>query len=254
MVERKSSSKIGTEQWLRDTGGKLTFPQAVFLSAQGLAQSAGDRFASRPVTRDFAAQAARVSIARAELLKVLDTQRERVLERQGEGLLNHACRTYLLGAALLPDELFVEVDQTAAVVAALTHDDGLVHPSTPGNCFSADSAIEADEMMFRLCKSSDLGAGHVARTAVIAHFQPRLPKGASAEAQLVASGASADVMGFGLRRIDPELGKELWQEWPDIGFLSDVRHLLKGERTRAPWTRPGVLSWSGMPYLLRSSR
>jgi hypothetical protein len=67
-------------------------------------------------------------------------------------------------------------------------------------------------------------------------------------------GASADVMSFGLKKVDTGLTREIWQEWPDVNFLARVKELLKGERTRAPRTRPGVLARSGMPYLLRSSR
>ncbi len=73
-------------------------------------------------------------------------------------------------------------------------------------------------------------------------------------AEMIALGASADVMGIGLKKIDSALQLEIWDEWPDLGFISEVRVLLKGERTRAPRTRPGVLALSGMPYLLRSSR
>jgi hypothetical protein len=71
---------------------------------------------------------------------------------------------------------------------------------------------------------------------------------------MIALGASADVMGIGLKKIDPELLRDIWVEWPDLGFIQEVRVLLKGERTRAPRTRPGVLAISGMPYLLRSSK
>lgn len=245
--------EIGTEEWLARTGGRLTIPQALALSTQGFAQSARDRVRrSRPDTDESARQVARVAAVRKELASVLNTQRERVVERQGQALLHHACRTYVLGAALLSDELFRRVDHTAAVVAALAHDDGLVNPSTPGNCFTADSAIEVNAMIVELgapAKSAD-----VARAAVIAHFQPKLPAQAGADAHMVALGASADVMGIGLRRLDPGLTREIWQEWPDLDFLSQVKALLKGERVRAPRTRPGVLAASGMPSLLRSGR
>jgi hypothetical protein len=253
MVDNRESFEIGTVEWLTQTGGRLSIPQALVLSAQGLAQAGGDRFRRRrPSLTESAGQSARVSTARKQLVAVLSTQRKRVLDRQGEPLLNHACRTFVLGAALLSDEQFGRVDFTAAAVAALTHDDGLVHPSTPGNCFTADSAVEANTMMVQLGASSE--DAYSARAAVISHFQPKLPREAGADAQLVALGASADVMGFGLARIDSGILADVWQEWPDLDFLSDVRRLLKGERSRAPRTRPGVLSFSGMPSLLRSAR
>jgi hypothetical protein len=71
---------------------------------------------------------------------------------------------------------------------------------------------------------------------------------------MIAVGASADVMGVGLRNLSTSLHADLWQEWPDLGFIPEVKGLLKGERARAPFTRPGVLAISGMPYLLRSSK
>lgn len=253
MVTQKQSFEIGTEEWLAQTGGRLTIAQALVLSGQGLAQAGRERFnRRRPTTTESSSQAARMAVARAELAEVLKTQRARVVERQGQPLLNHACRTYVLGAALVSDEVFRRVNLTAAAVAALTHDDGLVHPSTPGNCFTADSAVEANMMMVQLSASSE--ASNDAQAAVISHFQPKLPTGAGADAQLVALGASADVMGFGLARIDSGILTSVWHEWPDLDFLADVRRLLKGERTRAPRTRPGVLSLSGMPSLLRPAR
>jgi len=245
--------EIGTEEWLAQTGGRLTLPQALALSAQGFAQSARESVSRHRLDRDETSrQAARVAVARKELAVVLDTLRDRVVERQGHALLNHACRTYVLGAALLSDEDFRRVNLTAAAVASLAHDDGLIQPSPGDNCFTADSAVEAGVMSDRM-KASQSSAD-VARAAVISHFQPRLPTRASADAQLVALGASADVMGFGLKKVDTGLTREIWQEWPDVNFLARVKELLKGERTRAPRTRPGVLARSGMPYLLRSSR
>jgi len=253
MVKKSHAFEIGTEEWLTQTGGRLTGPQALKLSAQGFAQSARERVSRhRPDRDDASRQAARVTVARNELVSVLHSLRERVIERQGHALLNHACRTYVLGAALLSDEDFRRVNVTAAAVAALAHDDGLLTPSPGGNCFTADSAVEADVMSARM-KVTQSSAG-IARAAVVAHFQPRLPTQASPDAQLVARGASADVMGIGLKSLDPGLMNEIWQEWPDVSFLADLKELLKGERSRAPRTRPGVLARSGMPYLLRPGR
>lgn len=102
--------------------------------------------------------------------------------------------------------------------------------------------------------SSSSAEVQVARSAVISHFQPKLPAQSGADAQIVALGASADVMGFGLGRLDPGLLQEVWDEWPELGFLAEAKRLLKRERRRAPLTRPGVLAMSGMPYLLRAPR
>jgi hypothetical protein len=245
--------EIGTEEWIAQTGGRLTIAQAIGLSTQGLTQAVSERLnPRRAAPNEGTHQLERVKVARQELLGVLATQRARVEARQGEALLNHACRTFLLGAALLSDDEFGKLNLMSAAVAALAHDDGLVNPSSSGNCFTADSATEASTMMAQLEAPDD--AMTASRAAVVSHFQPKLPKRAGADARLVALGASADVMGFGLKRVDPGLQEMLWQEWPELGFLTDVKRLLKGERTRAPWTRPGVLSWSGMPYMLRSKR
>jgi hypothetical protein len=166
--------------------------------------------------------------------------------------LNHTARTYLFGAALVSDEAFSRINHTVAVVAALAHDDGLIHPSKAGDCFTGDSATEAKIMLNQLGASN--ASVELARAAVISHFQPNLPNNSGVEAEMIALGASSDVMGIGLKKIDSALQREIWDEWPDLGFISQVRVLLKGERSRAPRTRPGVLALSGMPYLLRSSR
>ena len=254
MSKRNQSFEVGTEPWLVETGGRLSLAQAITLATQGFAQTLRDTFSARKAlsVKEAQQQAARVLVARKELAKVLVSQRERVNARQGEAVLNHTARTYLFGAALLPDEVFSHIDHTIAAVAALSHDDGLIHPTKPGECFTGDSAAEAQVMLKSLGASG--ATVTLARSAVISHFQPKLPAKSGAEAQMIALGASADVMGIGLKKIDPDLLSEIWGQWPDLGFISEVRVLLKGERTRAPRTRPGVLAISGMPYLLRKSR
>ena len=253
MSQSNDLPEIGTEEWLIQTGGRLTFRQAISLSTQGSLQVVRDRLTRFTVSpNDAKSQAARVNVARSELASVLNTQRDRVLTRQGEALLHHACRTYLLGAALLSDEVFRTVNYEVAAVASLAHDDGMVNPAKPGQCFTAASASEVSEMMLQLGASAS--SAREGRAAVISHFQPILPKDAGPTAQMVAAGASADVMGVGLKGLSPSLLAEIWQEWPDSGFIPAVRGLLKGEISRAPLTRPGVLALSGMPYLLRPGK
>ena len=254
MTRNNSQHEIGTETWLAETGGRLDLPQALTLAAQGFAQTLRDVFSARKAisVEETKRQAARVAAARKALANVLVSQRERVLDRQGEAVMNHTARTYLFGAALVSDEIFSRIDHIAAAVASISHDDGLLHPSKPGECFTGDSAAEAQFMLNSLGASSS--SVKLARAAVISHFQPNLPSQSGAEAQMIALGASADVMGIGLKKIDTELLRDIWLEWPDLGFIQEVRALLKGERTRAPRTRPGVLAISGMPYLLRSSK
>jgi hypothetical protein len=253
MTQTIGPSEVGTEEWMNETGGKLTFRQAIFLATQGSAQVLFDRTNLNRITpRDEQGQAKRVESANRKLSSVLAIYKDRVLERQGEALLHHACRTFLLGSALVSDDVFREINFEAAAIAALAHDDGMVHPSTPGNCFTADSAKEVEEMLSK--EDSSMRLVQEARAAVISHFQPILPSNASATAKMIAVGASADVMGVGLRNLSTSLHADLWQEWPDLGFIPEVKGLLKGERARAPFTRPGVLAISGMPYLLRSSK
>ena len=245
---------MGTLPWLVETGGRLTVTQSLGLATAGFAQTLRELFSARQTIshEESKRQSARVSKARKELAKVLVTQRERVLGRQGQAVLNHTARTYLFGAALVSVEAFSRINHTVAAVAALAHDDGLIHPSKPGDCFTGDSATEAKIMLNQLGASN--ASVELARAAVISHFQPDLPNNSGVEAEMIALGASADVMGIGLKKIDSALQREIWDEWPDLGFISQVRVLLKGERSRAPRTRPGVLALSGMPYLLRSSR
>lgn len=254
MANRGSKLEVGTEKWLKQTGGRLTVLQALRLSAQGLAQTIQGRasWPSGPSDLEASNQFARVAASRKELDKVLSSVQIRALDRQGQDVLNHSCRTFLLGAALITEEVFHRLDLTVAAVAALSHDDGLLHPSTPGACFTADSTIETSQMMASLGLPEASAEG--ARAAVISHFQPRLPANPGAEAKLLALGASADVMGIGLRKIHPQLIREIWQEWPDLGFLAHMKKLLKGEITRAPRTRAGILALSGMPYLLRKTK
>lgn len=254
MENHSSKLQVGTEPWLTETGGRLTISQAIGLAMQGFSQTLSEFFTSpNGITQEEAKrQLERVTIAREEFLRVVKTQRDRVLDRQGEALLNHTARTYLFGAALVSDEAFGRVDHSVAAIATLAHDDGLLHPSTPGGCFTGDSANEAKIMLGNI--GASIASIDLARAAVISHFQPKLPAKAGAEAQMIALGASADVMGIGLKHIDRAILREVWGEWPDLGFIPEVRALLKGERTRAPLTRPGVLAISGMPYLLRSSK
>ncbi len=169
-----SDLEIGTDQWLVRTGGRLTLMQALKIAAQGFHQTMQSRLSRKSQHGESQAseQLGRVNKARDHLTPVLQVLRDRVIDRQGQAMLNHSCRTYLLGAALLSDEEFRRIDFTLAAVAALAHDDGLVNPSTHGNCFTADSASEANFLLEKLGMPEK--SFEPARAAVIAHFQPVL--------------------------------------------------------------------------------
>jgi len=92
-----SHSGIGTEEWLAGTGGRLTQGQATVLAAAGFAQLARERVSrSRGGAPSASEQASRLDVARRELDGVLATERQHVLGRQGETLLNHGCRVLSL--------------------------------------------------------------------------------------------------------------------------------------------------------------
>jgi hypothetical protein len=182
-------------------------------------------------------------------LEALLGQAGHLIDDLGPAMSNHACRSFLLGALLMPADAFDHLDVDSAALAALAHDLGLVRPELSDRCFTAASAQAAQQT------GSDLGMKEVstarARDAVVAHFQPHPPPGSGPEALLLAAGTSADVMGYGMHRLHPQLRGEIWRAWPDLAFRKQFKGFLSQERARAPRSRAAVLARTGMGSLMR---
>jgi hypothetical protein len=137
-----SGPEIGTEEWLAATAGRLTPGQATALAAAGFAQLARERVSrSRGGTPRASEQAGRLDVARRELDGVLVTERQHVVDRQGETLLHHGCRTYLLGVLLVPATIL------GIAALALTAEQSLLRSSAQHAVLAvlADATEEQEE-------------------------------------------------------------------------------------------------------------
>jgi len=212
----EDASAIGTSAWLEETGGRLTLAQSISLSGQAMVQLARSKLRlSRQAALAASEQDERLHAACQVIVRAQESGDFAPVQASlGSTLYNHSCRSFVLGALLLDASAYASLDQDVAVVAALTHDAGLVRPNNDDRCFTvASTAITRRLMEQRLVASDRVST---AQDAVVAHFQPKLPSGARAETQLLALGASARIMGFGLSVIAPSIKDELWGTWPDL--------------------------------------
>lgn len=247
----QTTSPIGTTAWLDQTGGRLTLAQSITLSGQAMVQLTRSKLRlSRQGALAASEQEARMHAACQALDRAQESgDFEPVQASLGSALYNHSCRSYVLGALLLDAAAYAALDEEVAVAAALTHDAGLVQPNNDDRCFTvASMAITRTSMEQRLGASDRMST---AQDAVVAHFQPRPPFGSGSETRLLALGASADIMGFGLNVIAPSIKSDLWAKWPDLDISQRFTALLRKERARAPRTRAAVLSRTGMTLLMR---
>ena len=244
-------SPMGTTAWLDETGGRLTLAQSITLSGQAMIQLTRSKLRlSRQAALAASEQEERLHAACQVLARAQESGDFAPVQASlGSALYNHSCRSYVLGALLIDATAYASLDQEVAVAAALTHDAGLVQPNNDDRCFTvASAAITRKSMEQRLVVSDRVSA---AQDAVVAHFQPKPPSGARSETRLLALGASADIMGFGLNVIAPSIKDDLWAKWPDLDISERFTALLRKERGRAPRSRAAVLSRTGMTLVMR---
>lgn len=211
--------KIGSYEWARRTGGRLSWWQQLSQVGQVIAvtvKELPDRFGLR--RRERLQQG-------WESVKIPDSRVARLAEEQvrecsGPGLYHHTLRTYAWGA-LIGNAEKVNYDPELFYVACLLHDLGLTQaysfqlPQT--HCFAVEGAFHAEALLREL----EFPQARKVAEAISFHLNARVTVADGAEAYLLRTGSALDTAGARYAQIHRQDRKQVLQRYP--------RHHLKRE-------------------------
>lgn len=237
-------ARVGTLEWARAGGGRLSAKDRLTLLGQGVAYQASDAAAmlglrGRGKGRlDF------------EAVRVPDTRAAKEAEELCDGLrpemlVNHSYRTYLW-ANFFAQREGLKFDEEVVYVSSLLHDLGLAHNHRSENppCFTLLGADAAQ----RCGKAGDWSdeRADAAAEAITLHMNARLD-GEVAEARIMAAGTLLDAMGARYREVDPATVHEIFKRYPRGDVEPNMVELFqwqaehnKGARAHFYWRYVGL--------------
>ena len=230
---------IGTLEWARASGGRLTGRERVALTTRGMA-------AQLRQMSDWAAF--RLGVGRDRLLRLdLDSVRvpdsaaakraEEVLETLPPYMRHHSHRSYLWAYGL--GKLYgVSFDEELLYVCSLLHDAGLYVEDgrAPDECFTLASAHAA-------AGCAEAGGWETDRRehameAITLHINPDVAPEQDVEASLLTRGSTMDVIALrGAWRIEPSTKSAVLARHPRENAAPQLVPVLKGHGKQAPRCR-----------------
>jgi HD domain len=221
---------------VRSAGGKGRREVLAGLMALFASRATFTKGVSQNVSKDLPATVAGIAIPRTSAARAATA-----LSRQAcpEVLFNHCMRTFLFGA-LHENHHGRSYDSEAAFVAAALHDLGLLQAyETEGRPFEIDSANAAEHLALQNGLSPQVAdlvwnaaAMHDMRWAIVTKQNPTV--------ELVAAGASADVVGPDETMISPAATAEVLDAFPRLGFKAQFARLLTDHCRRKPLSQLGT--------------
>ena len=226
--------RIGTFEWVEQTGGKLGLADKLTIVAQGVKakaatnkrMKAGVRIRHKEVEDILPPDSA---IAR-EALAMCE-------EASAPFLFNHCLRAYFW--ARLLDDGSQPFDDEATFVALMLHDMGLTdtHHLTgqTQQCFTIVGARMADDLAHKYSwsdKRADLAAN-----AITLHLNIVVADVHGREAQLVRMGSGADVAGLGLDVLHDDQVHAVCAKHPRLNMKQEILSVLDIEAQNRPGCR-----------------
>ena len=244
-------SAVGTLEWTRRTGGRLSGRDRLAYLARGVASQMS-------AISDRAAYATGLRSQRLRLdldsVKLPDTPAARAAETAAADLpswlRHHSHRSYLWAVALGAHDN-ARYDEEALYIGCLLHDAGLPTAVETGDssCFTLGSAAQAEECARRV-GWPDARRDALAE-AITLHINPTVPASQSVEGNLLARGSTLD--GIALRwawRMHPDTVRAVHDRHPRERMSQGLRPLLRAHAKAAPQCRIGFLRRYGALDLL----
>lgn len=240
---------IGSEAWLRATGGNLSARERRALLRPVVA-------AQLSMMRGRTASALRLNGGRhgtveAAALLPPDSSVAREAEQAARelltpGLVAHSHRSYLWAAALAARD-GLAFDRELLYVAAMLHDTGLPTP-TQGVDFTAASLAHLDALELPLGERQR----RIVADAVASHHTPGLDPRDGVERFLLGAGTGLDVLGLRTWDLPFATRRTVLDAWPRTGFPAEFRALWAQEARRVPKGRAAYLRrWAAFDLAMR---
>ncbi len=243
-------SRLGSESWLRATGGNLTRRQRAAL-LRPVVQSAGALVAGR-LALAVGRHSGREAALSHQGLVVPDSPAATdaaaaAAELLSPGLLRHSYRTYAWAAALAQVSE-IAFDAELLFVAAMLHDAGLPAPTA-----GTDFTLRSIELLDAAGLGAQLGTERrqVVVDAMGSHHTPGVRLEDGAERFLLSAGAAVDVLGMRVWELPTAVVSTVQRDYPRAGFPREMARLWTAESRAVPRGRAAFLRrWAAINLLL----
>ena len=231
---------VGTLEWARTTGGRLSVPERMHLLATG-PRFQIDRMAPWRRRRAGLDREALSSVELPERPPDSHAAREAeglCRELSSEALLNHCLRVYLWGA-LLGRREGLSWDEELFYVAAMLHDLGLTEAHArkdpDAHCFAVEGARAAGR--FAADSGWDEPRRDALEEAICLHINVEVPLQRGPEAHLLFRGAGYDVIGRDFGAIARPVRTEVLGHHPRLDMKREFERLMRVESDARPGSR-----------------
>jgi len=229
---------LGTWTWLERTGGKLSRTDRLRLIAQGVRARATARLSGRRLHAVRHVDLDSVTPPDSAIARVAEALCRDVSE---PWLYHHSLRAWYWGRLL--DDGSRRFDLEAVYVAMLLHDLGLTdrYRLRRGSvqCFTEPGAREAGKLA-RAHGWPDARA-ELTANAIALHLNIIVGNEHGREAQIVRSGAGADIIGQNLSRIEVDQQDAVLRRHPRLQFKQEIDRVMRVEVAERPCCRMAFL-------------
>lgn len=240
-------SALGTWNWVQETGGKLGRLDRLRLVGQGVRAKASARLAGK--ADEYVRYREIGTLAPPDTPLAIAAEAV-CREASAPWLYDHCLRAWYWGRLL--DDGRAPFDEEAVWVAFLLHDLGLTDThrlhGDQIQCFTEPGAREAE----RLCREhgwSDARA-YLAANAISLHLNVIVGAEHGREAQIMRTGAGADIVGQNVKRIPVDQRNIVLQRHPRQDFKHQISQVMLRETNERPCCRMaflyGKLGFNGM--------
>lgn len=240
---------FGDVEWARRGGGRLGWDERLGQIWEVVRFQLRERLRKRPRTVGASSPAEldrmmkEIELPKTELV---GRAAALVTELGPDALAGHALRTFAWGTLLgLRDGLTWDRERFA--LAALLHDLALARRRDEIACFAADGAQQAMSALEEW--GAREGERRAVGDAVCLHVRVAVPPSLGVEAHLVQRGAGVDVVGLGVRDLDPALVERVLARHPRGALKSFLVDAFTRDAARHPGTRMAL--WVSHGFLDR---
>ena len=232
---------LGTLAWLNDTGGRLGRLDRLRMAGQAIRAKAAARLKGRQLEIIRHIELDAITPPDSAVARAAEAL---CIEASAPWLYHHALRAWYWGRLL--DDGRTRFDEEAVYVAFLLHDlgltDGFRLKGGAVQCFTYPGAHEAGRIA-RAHGWSDARAD-LAANAISLHLNILVGAEHGREAQIVRSGAGADIIGQNVARIPADLREVVLERHPRLDFKKKVDQVIRIEVENRPCCRMAFMHGS----------
>lgn len=234
-------TSIGTLEWARQTGGKLSWRNKLKMLQDLIAIQVQNQLWKYFKTSPQALNKVDFDAIQIPDSAIAQQALEFCAEASSLALFNHTQRTYYF-ACILAQQAEVKLDNEFLYVASTLHDIGLTEAYNTGSpnfqCFAVEGGQVAQDFV---CEHGwSTAQGEKVNETVCLHLNLKIPSDYP-EAQYMTMGTSLDVVGLRFQRVSAEHVSQILKLYPRHNFKEELIALMKPEYKNRPDSRISML-------------